>query len=357
MGDLMERGVLQGHTGCEDCGSSDGLAIYYKDSKGYDGCCWAGCRRDHKTKETLQEWGILDEDYELVGLEKRRGFTVNDITVDEELKGKLDKVLLETEIATWKSRKIKKEASNRYGVRTKFSKDDDDKVHLRYYPTTYNGELVGYHVRNDIVKQAKKVDKTVEGFPFWPLGFVRTECEMFGQSLFAKGGKYIVITGGEEDALAVWTALKSDSYETPVISPVIGETSAAKQIQANYQYINSFEHIVLMMDNDTAGKEAVREISKLFGYGKVLVADLIHKDPCEFLQKMPYDAANKAIKKAFWDAVPKKPSQVLTVHDIFKKAMTPPEMGLSMPWPSATKATLGIRKGEIHIVGAAPKIG
>lgn len=350
-----ERGVLQGHTGCEDCGSSDGLAIYLKED-GYDGCCWAGCGRGYKDKDTLQEWGILDDEYELVSLEKRGGFTVNEIVVTDELKKKLDDVLKE-DIATWKSRKIKKEAAYRYGVRTKFSKDDPDKVHLRYYPTTYKGELVGYHVRNDIVKQAKKIDKSTEGLPFFPIGFVRTECEMFGQSLFPKGGKYLVITGGEEDAMAVWTALKSDQYETPVISPNIGESSAAKQIQANYQYVNSFENIVLMFDNDTAGKDAVREISKLFGYGKVLVADLSYKDPCEFLKNMNYDKANKALKKAFWDAVPKKPSQVLTVHDILEKAMTPPEMGLSMPWPSATKATLGIRRGEIHIVGAAPKIG
>jgi twinkle protein len=65
----------------------------------------------------------------------------------------------------------------------------------------------------------------------------------------------------------------------------------------------------------------------------------------------------EAVVKSIWNAEAWKPSQVLTVEDIYQQALKKPEMGLSFPWESATKASLGIRRGEIHIVGAAPKIG
>jgi len=80
-----------------------------------------------------------------------------------------------------------------------------------------------------------------------------------------------------------------------------------------------------------------------------------------FAEKDPADMcfAGKVdeFRKAFWKAAPNKPSQIVTVDDIFEKALQSPEKGLSFPWPEATRATGGLRRGEVHIVGAAPKIG
>ncbi len=77
------------------------------------------------------------------------------------------------------------------------------------------------------------------------------------------------------------------------------------------------------------------------------------KDPCD----MNFKDKSDEFKKAFWKAAPNKPSQIVTVDDIYEKALALPEVGLSFPWPTATEKTLGIRRGEIHVVGAAPKIG
>ena len=333
-----QEGTYQYHTSCIECDSSDAMAVYRKEIDGeviYDAYCWS-CG----TK-------FSPEQVEEAGVEQTEVVRVENIITQEQIKEIQSK-----DIRGWRERKIKKSTCERYGVYTDFN--EDDTVRYRYYPSTEGGELVGYHVRDDKVKQAKKYDKSIKTQPFFPIGKVKTSCELFGQSLFPKNGKYLVITGGEEDTMAVYQSLKKSNYETPVISPTCGETGAFRQIQSNFAYINSYEKIVLMLDNDKAGREASDKIAKLFGAGKCSIANLSYKDPCEYLQ---VPDGETQLRSAFWSAMPKKPSQVLTVGDIYERALAMPELGLSFPWPSATKATLGIRRGEIHIVGAAPKIG
>ncbi|MBG23736.1 MAG: hypothetical protein CMF22_10475 [Idiomarinaceae bacterium] len=338
-----EAGHYIGGFGCFDCGGSDPLAIYRQVDGSYTGYCFSNCDEDKKYKSSEE----IEDNFDTSDFEKYKARTAAEPITDEQREE-----IESNETRGWRERKITRATSEAYGVYTKFA--DDGSVINRYYPVTENKELVGYHVRNDKLKQAKKKDKSIKGAPFYNVGKVKLECELFGQSLFSKGGKFIVITGGCEDAMAVYQTLKTDKYETACVSPVVGEGSAVQQVQNNFQYVNSFEKVILMMDNDEVGKKAALAISKLFGFGKVVIADLTYKDPCEYLQ---HTGGAAKLRKAFWEAMPKRPSQVLTVADIFEKAMKLPEMGLSMPWPSATEATLGIRRGEIHIVGAAPKIG
>jgi twinkle protein len=328
----------------DGCNSSDAVSIYHKTEGGisvYDGHCFS-C--GGYIKPSLVE-EYYDNDFTTY---RRKRFVMTDDIMEQV------ESVLELPIKGWRERKLTTATCEKYGVRTEL--DDEGEVSKRYYPSTESGALVGWHVRNDKIKQAKKKDKSVEGAAFFAIGKVKAETQLFGQDKFAKGGRYLVITGGEEDALAVYQVLKKDNYETPVISPTVGESSALAQIRYkdNYDFINSFSKIVLMFDNDKVGKEAAIAVSKIFGSSKVVVADLIYKDPCEYMTK---PNGVQALRSAFWDAMPKKPSQVLTVDDIYERAMKLPEMGLSFPWTSATKATLGIRAGEIHIVGAAPKIG
>lgn len=349
MTDLVEGNYL-GHVGCPKHGSSDSLALYDKDGV-IDGTCWSEC--GYISPRELKELGVTDGGAEVLSDFSVKSNGGGKFVMTEEVEQKLEAVLEETQLRGWRERKITKTTSDKYGVRTKMK---GEQVHYRYYPSTQSGELVGYHVRNDIVKQARKTDKTVKGMPFFPIGKVGVDCELFGQSLFSRGGKYIVLTEGEEDAMAVYQALKKDQYETPVVSTTVGSKGAISQIsyKSNYEYLKSFEKIVIFPDNDEAGQESAKAITKMFGTGKVVIAELPTNDPCEALQRAD---GHQVIRQAFWSAMPKKPSQVLTVDDIYESAMETPEEGLSFPWPSATAATLGIRRGEIHVVGAAPKIG
>jgi len=355
-----EQGKLLGHVACPKHGSTDSLALYQKESH-VDGYCWSEC--GYINKDELKELDVTDgENQVLVDYAvKANG---KSFIMTDDMRKRIDSVAQDyPEFRGWKDRKIKPAVCEKYGVRTKMLGEqarNNHEVELRFYPSTENGELIGYHVRNDPVKQARKKDKTIKKYPFFPIGKVSVECDLFGMSQFSRGGRFVVLTEGEEDALAVFQALKKEgdgkSYETPCVSPTVGSRGAIPQIsyKRNYEFLNSFENIIVFADKDEAGEKFATDVTRLFGTGKVLVANLNAKDPCDANVKQN---GLQMIRDAFWQAVPKRPSQVLTVDDIFEKALKVPEMGISFPWPSATKATLGIRQGEIHVVGAAPKIG
>ena len=83
------------------------------------------------------------------------------------------------------------------------------------------------------------------------------KAELFGQHLFAKGGRSITITEGEEDAMACYQ-MHGSKY--PAVSIKTGAQSALKCCKEQYDYLNSFESIIISFDTDTAGKSAAIEV-------------------------------------------------------------------------------------------------
>ena len=75
-----------------------------------------------------------------------------------------------------------------------------------------------------------------------------------------------------------------DFPRVAVVSPSIGETGAAKQIQAQYAFFDKFEKIIVGMDNDAAGRKAAEDIVAVLPKGKVCIATWSKKDPNEMLQ-------------------------------------------------------------------------
>lgn len=347
------NGKLLGHVPCPIHGSTDSLALYEKTDGSIDGYCWSEC--GYVPSEVLLSHDVIDESNKVIVTfaTKPSNNSVNFEMTDELMK-RLESVKTDTSNAGWKERNITTATTKRYGTRTKMN--DENVVTHRYYPSTLKGELVGYHVRDDLAKQHNKLKKGKKKQPFFPIGNVTTNAELFGQAIFPKSGKFVVIAEGEEDAMAIYQSMKSDAYETAVVSPTTGSRGAIPQIRSkrNYEWLKSFQRIVIFPDNDDAGKLMADEIRKIFGADKVYIAELNGKDACEVLL-LPDGA--KQIRDAFWRAVPNTPSSVVTVDDVFDRAMKLPEMGLSLPWPTLTKETLGLRRGEIYVVGSAPKIG
>lgn len=183
---------------------------------------------------------------------------------------------------------------------------------------------------------------------FWVNGSLKSK-PLIGMHLW-NGGRKLVITEGEIDMLS-YATLTNCKY--PVVSLPNGAQTAKKVLAANLKYLDKFEEIILMFDMDEPGQEAVKQCMPLMTPGRILGAKLPRKDPNECLLAGEGDAVVKAV----WTAEAYRPSQIVRVSDILDRAKTLPEMGLSLPWPTATEKTLGLRRGEIHIVGAAPKIG
>lgn len=173
---------------------------------------------------------------------------------------------------------------------------------------------------------------------------------LYGQHLWRDGGKKVVITEGEIDALSV-SQVQNNKW--PVVSVPNGAQGAKKALQANLEWLEGYDEVILMFDNDEPGNLAIEECTSLFTPGKCKVARLPLKDANEMLTK----GRGAEIINAIWDAKVYRPEAVLGVMDAFEEAAKVPEMGIPWPWPSLTELTYGIQRKTSYYLGAGVGIG
>ena len=205
-------------------------------------------------------------------------------------------------------RGIRDEISTMFGVRHSFTEDTGE-VCEQYYPVTQEGLLVGYKVR--------EVPKN-----FYSIGRTGADCELFMSFKFNRGGKYVVITEGEVCALSAYQMLKDynskrgSDFEIAVVSPTTGANSQ-KQIAANYKFLDQFDNIILAMDNDKAGEDAVDKIIPALPKGKVKVMQMRFKDHNEYLEK----GKEKEYIQDFYSAKTRVPVGVLPSSSLYERMM------------------------------------
>jgi twinkle protein len=136
---------------------------------------------------------------------------------------------------------------------------------------------------------------------------------LFGQHLWRDGGKMLVITEGEIDALTV-SQLQQNKW--PVVSVPNGAQGAAKTIASQIEWLESYEKVIFMFDMDTPGREAARECAELLSPGKAFIATLPMKDANECL----LNGKGKAVISAIWDAKAFRPDGVIDITDVADKA-------------------------------------
>jgi hypothetical protein len=83
---------------------------------------------------------------------------------------------------------------------------------------------------------------------------------LFGQHLFNTGGKFVTVVEGEYDALA---AFQLSGSQYPVVSIRNGASGALKDCKASYEWLDSFETIVICFDADEVGQKAAVEVANL----------------------------------------------------------------------------------------------
>ncbi len=72
----------------------------------------------------------------------------------------------------------------------------------------------------------------------------------------------------------------------PVVSVRNGAGNAAQDIKANYEWLDSFENIVICFDNDEAGRAAANQVAEVLGTkAKIFKGTKDFKDACEFIQE------------------------------------------------------------------------
>tara|TARA_R110002167_G_scaffold543_8_gene2457 strand:- start:306 stop:2000 length:1695 start_codon:yes stop_codon:yes gene_type:complete len=178
------------------------------------------------------------------------------------------------------------------------------------------------------------------------------KAELFGQHLFAKGGRSITITEGEEDAMACYQ-MHGSKY--PAVSIKTGAQSALKCCKEQYDYLNSFESIIISFDTDAAGKSAAIEVASLFSdKAKIMKHRDGYKDACDYLK----DNAGSIYVNDWWRAEEYMPDSIVRSSALYDDVMAPLQMPFaSYPWDCLNLKAYGMRTGEIVTVMAGSGVG
>mgnify|MGYP001042043344 CR=1 FL=1 len=298
-----------GKTKCPACPSSDGFALY-DDGHGYCYVC------NHYERNVNEE-----ERTEEMPLDNIT--TAWDAEVFKENTG---------EARGCKERRITKTVAEHYGLRVNY--DSNRNVSAYHYPYYSDTELVAYKTRN-----LPKQFSTVGNFK---------DVGVFGRHCFSAGGKRLVITEGEFDALAVAQA-SLDHYNK--IYPVVSVASASnlKSLLKDRTWIRSFEEVVLFFDNDEAGKKAIKDAANIIGIDKVKIASSAAKDPCELYVA----AGHHGVMRSVWDAQPYSPAGILVGHEPIWEQYLERQSTESVSYPECLTGindkTKGMRFGEITL--------
>jgi twinkle protein len=179
------------------------------------------------------------------------------------------------------------------------------------------------------------------------------ETLFYGQHMF-NGGKKLVITEGEIDCMTV-SQLQSNKY--PVVSLPNGCKSAKKVFEANIEWLEKFDNVIVMFDMDKPGQEAVESIQGILSPKKLLIATLPLKDPNECLLA----GKGSEVIRALWDARQYRPENIINANDVEEEFFTEVDdstISYDFPWCKNLNAmTNGVHKQEILMLVAGTGIG
>jgi twinkle protein len=200
-----------------------------------------------------------------------------------------------------------------------------------------DGTVVAQHVRTK--------DKS---FPWFG---DKSNALLFGQHLFRDGGKKVVITEGEIDCLTVSQAF-GNRY--PVVSLVSGAQGARNDIKKAYEWLTSYEEIVICFDMDEPGRKAAAEVAAMLPPGKAKIVSLPLKDAND----MWMADREKELISAIYDAKTYRPDGILNGKDIEEMVFEDDEeFSFHYPWQKLQEMTQGFRPGEVIVWTAGSGIG
>jgi len=307
---LSDTAQFLHHSSCEGCGSSDGKAVY-NDGTAY---CFVCSTYYHSSKE-----GPIPE-------------------VSESPKSASSPVTPSPEVYRGiPDRKLTQASAAHYRIDVNQNEDADVAHRYPYYRN-------GVHVANKVRRRSVK-DFRWEGDP--------SGCGLFGQQAFPPGSaKAITLVEGELDAPSVY---QMSGSQYPVVAvPSTGH--AVKSVKTNYEYLESFDEIVICFDNDEPGQTAAKKVSELFKPGKCRILTLSQgKDPNEYLTSgiSPADFV-----KEWWKAPTFRPDGIVAGTSMWEMIANPPSyFSIPYPWEGLNDATYGIRLSEFHLFMADTGVG
>ena len=197
---------------------------------------------------------------------------------------------------------------------------------------------------NPVAQHIRTKDKS-----FWWTGDQK-KAGLFGQHLWSSGGRRLVITEGELDAMSL-SEVQENKW--PVVSAG-GTDYASKAVKRNLEWVASFEEVVLWFDADDQGKAAAQEVAALLPprKAKIVTTPHPHKDANDMLRA----GQARQMEKLVWNAKEYKPDGIVFLGDVVEDALTDYQM--TLPWwdDRLNAVTFGRRPG-VYTFGAGTGIG
>jgi len=230
------------------------------------------------------------------------------------------------------TRSLTKQTCERYGIRL-----NGDRTIFEYRDS--EGMITARKVR-----AGSKENQYTEGL--W------SDATLFGQHLFNRGGLTVTITEGEFDAAAAYQMFGS---KYPVVSVKNGARAALKDCKRNYEWLDSFEKVVVCFDADEAGQQAAKEVAALFA-GKARIMKMPHgfKDANELLEH----GRVKEFTESFWQAELFTPDGIVAGRSLWSLVNEPDAQPTAYyPWSGLNAIAHGIRPTELVTLTAGSGVG
>jgi len=174
---------------------------------------------------------------------------------------------------------------------------------------------------------------------------------LYGEHLWRSGGKMVTVTEGEIDALSV---SQQTGNKWATVSVPNGAQGAHKAVARSLEWLETFESVVFMFDNDEAGRAAAEKCSLMLSVGKAKIATLPLKDANEMLVA----GRGSEIVSAQWGAKPFRPDGVVLGEDLWEQVSEVDDSeSFPYPWAGMNDKTYGIRKGELVTLTSGTGIG
>ena len=301
--------------GCDECGSSDANKKY-DDGHMFCYVCHKVTKKSNKGTEgeaMSDEQDDDDDDTEYEPLKAPKSLKVGPLPERGLTTGSLKK----------------------YGTRVKVK---DGVVVQHYYP---------YADRKDNVV-AWKV-REVSNKTFNIIGDIRRGA-LFGQAKFPRGGKYVTICEGEIDTMSAYQMTGS---KYTLVGIKNGAQAAYRDCKKAFDWLDSFENVIICFDTDDPGKDAAAKVASLFPK-KAKIVRLAKKDVGKYLESNETQEFNSA----WWRAEEYMPDDIISgakMWDIINTSS--PEARWYYPWEGLNKMTYGIRTGELVLLTAGSGMG
>lgn len=195
------------------------------------------------------------------------------------------------------------------GVRWKYDLETG-KVSEMWYPakTMVDGEVkvTGYKVR--------AVPKS-----FRAVGYVGKANLLIGQTQAVS--EALIVVGGEIDQISATQMLKGlKKYHktATVVSSIVGEQTTAEALRQNYDWVVKHKRVIFCLDNDVAGREAMKACAEVLPKEILFTANMRHKDPNEYIKNGDQELFAQDV---YWGATPLESFGLIGSRSLVAKAL------------------------------------